>query len=92
MENFKIIFEKENPLFSRKEVIAEVKNEFSPKNSEVEVILSEKFSVAPDFIKIERIISKFGSNIFKIHARIYKSKEDKENIEPKIKIKAKPEK
>lgn len=83
--SLKITYEKENPLFSRKEIIAEIKNETSPKRSEMESVLSEKFSVTPDEIKIDRIIPKFGSDIFTIHARIYKTKDEKESIEPKQK-------
>lgn len=85
MENLKIIHEKENPLFSRKEVIAEIKKSISPKRADAENSLAEKFSVTSDRIKVDRIIPKFGSDIFIIYARIYKSKEDKDDIEPKVK-------
>ncbi len=81
----KIISEKENPLYTRKEIVVDVKKETSPKESEAIVALSEKFSASLESIKIERIISKFGSDIFTIHAKIYNSKEDKESIEPKKK-------
>ena len=89
MENLKIISEKENPLFSRREIVIEIRNETNPKRTDMENSLAEKFSVNSESIKVDRIVPKFGSNIFTIHARIYKSKEDKENIEPKIKS-AKP--
>jgi ribosomal protein S24E len=85
MENFKIKHEKENPLFSRKEIIVEIKGQTNPKRIDVENSLAERFSSNPDSVKADRIISRFGSDIFTIHARIYKSKEDKDNIEPKIK-------
>ncbi|MEX2017493.1 MAG: hypothetical protein WD876_03395 [Candidatus Pacearchaeota archaeon] len=85
----KIISEKENSLFSRKEIVAEIIGESTPKKTEVETLLAQKFSSIPDAIKIDRILSKFGSNNFVIHAKIYNSKEEKENIEPKIKVKAK---
>jgi len=90
MENIKIVSEKENPLFSRKEVIVEIKNEVSPKRTDMENSLGEKFSINSEFIKVDRIIPKFGSKIFTISARIYKSKEDKDNTEPKIKTKVTP--
>ncbi len=83
--SFKIIYEKENHLFSRKEVLVEIKKEISPKKSEIEILLGTKFSSSPEAIKVNKIFSKFGSDIFTIQARIYKSKEDKENTEPKIK-------
>jgi len=77
--------EKENPVFLRKEIMAEITKEVIPKRTEIEALLSEKFSTIPEAIKVERIISRFGSNKFRIEARIYKSKESKENIEPRIK-------
>jgi ribosomal protein S24E len=85
MEKLKIIHEKENPMFSRKELVVEISRETSPKRTDMENVFAEKFSASVDNIKIDRIIPKFGSDIFTIHARIYKSKEDKETIEPKIK-------
>ena len=88
MEYFKVISERENGLFSRKEIIAEMQNASSPKRTDIETIMSGKFSVAPDLVKVDRIIPKFGSNIFTIYAKIYKSKEEKEIIEPRIKTPA----
>ena len=85
MEYFKVIFERENALFSRKEIVAEMKNGMSPKRTDVEALIAEKFSAAPETIKVDRIIPKFGSDIFMVYAKIYKSKEEKEVIEPKIK-------
>ena len=85
METIKIISEKENPLFARKEIVIEVKSGTNPKRTDLENSLAEKFSINSESIKVDRIVPKFGSNIFTIYARIYKSKEDKENIEPKIK-------
>jgi ribosomal protein S24E len=86
--NLNIIHEKENHLFSRKEVVAEVKKESSPKRDEIENLLAEKFSTAKEAVKIEKIMPKFSSDVFTIYARIYKSKEEKESIEPRIKVKA----
>ena len=86
MENFKIIHEKENPMFSRREIVVEIKKATNPKRVDMEIALAERFSASRDGIKVDRIVPKFGSDIFTIHARIYKSKEEKDNIEPKIKI------
>ncbi|OGJ12394.1 hypothetical protein A3K62_00730 [Candidatus Pacearchaeota archaeon RBG_16_35_8] len=83
--SLKIISEKENPLFSRREIIAEITKEASPKNTDIQILLGEKFSASPETIKVDKIASKFGSSIFIISAKIYKSKEDKDNIEPKVK-------
>lgn len=86
--NLKIINEKENSLYSRKEIIFEIKNQTNPKRTDVENSLAEKFSTNSEFIKVDRIVSKFGSDIFTIYAKIYKSKEEKDDIEPRIKAKA----
>lgn len=88
MDIFEIIYEKDNLMFSRKEVVIQIQKETCPKKSEVEALLGEKFSVPTDTIVVDKILPKFGSDLFLIFARIYKSKDEKEQIEPKIKIKA----
>jgi len=88
MENFKIILERENSLFSRKEIVAEIKTAGSPKRTDIETILSQKFSTTPDSVKVEKIIPKFSSDIFTIYAKIYKSADEKNSIEPKAKTPA----
>ena len=67
----KIIQEKENPLYKRKEVIAEIMTIIPPSIKEVENLFSEKFSKPAKNIKINGIKGKFGTQIFKIEANIY---------------------
>jgi len=81
MENFKILNEKENPLFSRKEIQVSVEAEITPSHLNVEKLISEKFSIPVEKIKIKKISGKFGSKTFIITANIYSSKEDKNKIE-----------
>jgi len=81
----KIIDEKENLLFKRKEIKMEITREVTPSHAEVEKIISEKFSAPFDLIKIKKISGKFGSKKFEINANIYSSKEEKENTEIKSK-------
>lgn len=81
----KIINEKKNPLFNRKEIILEVESEITPNHIEAEKIVSEKFKAAPETVKIKKILGKFGSKNFKISANIYSSREEKESIEAKPK-------
>lgn len=81
MENFKILNEKENPLFSRKELQVSVEAEITPSHLNVEKLISEKFSIPVEKIKIKKISGKFGSKTFIITANIYSSKEDKNKIE-----------
>jgi ribosomal protein S24E len=85
MEKFEILKQKENPLFKRKEIIVSIEEDITPKNSDVEKFLSEKFSSPAENIKIKKILGKFGSHKFAITANIYASKEDKEKTEPKEK-------
>jgi len=87
MEKFKIIEEKENPLFRRKEIKASMDSEVSPSEAEVLKNLSEKFSAPAENIKIKKISGKFGSKNFTITANIYSSLKDKELTEPKSKKK-----
>lgn len=89
MENIETINEKENPLFSRKEVIIKIKEKSVPSHADTEKIISEKFSTNPESIKVKKIDARFGSDEFIISAFIYSSPEEKNKIEPKPKQKAK---
>jgi ribosomal protein S24E len=86
-----IINQKENPLFKRKEIEAEVEAEVTPNKREIQKLISEKFSTAPEAVKIKGIHGKFGSKLFRIEANVYSSAEDKEKTEPKIKKKIEAE-
>jgi len=87
MKDLNIIKETENPLFNRKEIQMEIKRDITPSHEEVEKLILEKFSAQSDNIKIKKISGKFGSNIFVVSVNIYKSKEDRDNTEPKEKKK-----
>lgn len=81
----KITEEKENKLFNRKEVKGFVESEVTPSRPDVTKLLSEKFSVPSENIKIKKIMGKFGARIFDIGANIYSSREEKDSIELKKK-------
>ncbi|MEK6842549.1 MAG: hypothetical protein AABX84_01940 [Nanoarchaeota archaeon] len=85
MKFLKVISEKENPLFKRKEVYVEIESESVPKKEYAEKIISEKFSTPEEWIAIKKIDGRFGSRIFRITASLYHSKEIKEQTEPKSK-------
>ncbi len=85
MENFKILEEKENPLFNRKEIKLSVDAEVTPSNSETEKFISEKLSVPIENIKIKEISGRFGSKIFTITINVYNSKEHKDKTELRAK-------
>ena len=90
--NLKIIEEKQNPLFKRKEIAIEIRADVAPNYSEVTRLLAEKFSAKEDSIKIKKIAGEFGSNDFVIIANIYPSKEEKDSMEIKTKQELEAEK
>jgi ribosomal protein S24E len=88
----KIIEQKENPLFNRKEIILEVSSTSSPKNDEASEMVSKQFSVPAEQIQIKGIYGKFGTQKFKIIANVYNSIADKEKTEVKTKKQREAEK
>lgn len=83
MTEVKILNQRENPLFNRKEVELLIMNEVTPKNREAEEIVAKEFSSDVENVKIKKISGYYGLNKFKISANIYKSKEYKNKIEIK---------
>ena len=81
----KIIEEKDNPLFKRKEVKATLESEITPNRAHVLDLLSKKFAVSPENVKIKGINGNFGAKKFSIEANIYHSKEEKDIVEIKKK-------
>ncbi len=81
----KITEEKENALVNRKEIKGHIKSEISPSRAEISRLLSEKFSLPIENVRIKEIRGKFGTKIFNIKANIYSSKKDKDEIELKKK-------
>ena len=83
--DLKIITDTENKLFNRREIEGEIHVDSAPSRQEVIKVISEKFSVKPEVIKIRTIKGKFGEKIFLIVVNIYKSKEEKDRVELKKK-------
>ena len=77
----KILKEKENSLFSRKEISFELPAEITPSNKEVLELISKNLSVPEETIKVKKIYGKFGSKDFIIDANVYSTKENKEKVE-----------
>lgn len=92
MMEMKILEEKENQLFNRKELRLEIEANVTPSHVEVEKLISEKFSTTAENMKIDKIEGKFGMKKFLIIAKIYNSKEDKDNFEIKTKKQREAEK
>jgi len=84
----KISEEKDNPLLHRKEVIAEITfDKATPSNAEVSKELADKLKAKEELIVIKKIAGGFGSTSAKVTAYVYADKEQKERVEPKIKVK-----
>jgi len=81
----KIISQKENPLFKRKEIEAEFVSEVSPKREELAKLVAHKFSSSIDAVMIKRVGGKFGSKTFSLSANIYQDKQAKNSVELKKK-------
>mgnify|MGYP001586999792 FL=1 len=81
----KITEEKENHLFNRKEIKGHIESKASPSRVEISELLSKKFSLPAENIKINEIKGKFGTKTFNIKANVYSSKKDKDEIELKKK-------
>ena len=81
----KIINEKENPLFSRKEIQVEIASKSVPSHIEVKSLVAKKFSVNENVIRIKEIKGKFGVSVFTVNVNIYSSLEEFNRIVKKTK-------
>jgi len=79
------ILEKENLLFSRKEIHFEIESNSVPRHEEVKKILAEKFSLNPELIRTQKISGKFGTKKFDVFVDVYDSKKDFDRVVKKTK-------
>ena len=77
----KITKEEQNPLFNRKEIIATLLSDSSPKKQEVIKSLSEKYSIPENALRVLDIKGGFGIKEFTIRAHIYTSDEERDKYE-----------
>ena len=77
----KIIKEEQNPLFNRKEIIASLSSDSSPKKQEVVDYLSKKYSVPLNALRVLNIKGAFGTKEFTIRAHIYPSNDERDKYE-----------
>ncbi len=82
---FKIVEEKENPLFLRKEIHAEILADVTPSMDETRKALSNHYGVEPSLIRVRSIRSSFGTNVFVVMADIYKSMDEFNRVVKKTK-------
>ncbi|MGA2130090.1 MAG: 30S ribosomal protein S24e [Candidatus Pacearchaeota archaeon] len=81
----KILEEKNNPLFGRKEVKGTVESEINPSRVQILEVISKKFSSPVENIKIKNIRGNFGKKTFTIEANVYTSEKEKNIVEVKKK-------
>jgi ribosomal protein S24E len=77
----------QNKLLNRREVVGVVQAETNPGFAEVLKTLSALTKADAEAIAIKDLRSNYGSNEFVVEAFVYKSKEDKEKVEPRQKAK-----
>ena len=66
--DLKIINEKQNPLFDRKEILATIIENSAPQRQEIIQALSQKYSVPFNALRVLTIKGSFGTNEFTINA------------------------
>ncbi len=86
----KILNEKHNALFGRKEIIAQINSEITPNRLQILDLISKKFTCPIDHIKIAGIRGGFGVKSFTVEASIYGSLGEKDAVELKKKKESLP--
>jgi len=82
-----IIKDFKNELLKRREVKLVVNAEKNPGFANAIKMIAEHFKADENLIVVKELKSKFGRDTFLIDALIYNSVKDKEEIEPKKKLK-----
>lgn len=83
----KVIKDFKNELMKRREVKLVVSAEKNPGVAASAKMIAEHFKAPEEAIVVKTLKSKFGRDTFLIDAFVYNSKEDKENTEPKKRVK-----
>jgi len=74
---------KENEMFSREEVIAEVSfTGMTPSRKELAIEIAKKLSSKPELVSIQKVRQLFGAKKIRITANVYKNEEELAKIEP----------
>ena len=78
-----------NVLLNRREISIVIDSASNPGFDKTASVISEHFNVSKDVLAIKSLKGNFGNNSFLVNAFIYDSVENKNRIEPKIKVKEK---
>lgn len=88
----KILEEKQNPLFARRELKISIDEQITPSKDNLRKAIAEKFSVDENLIRVVEINGKFGSQEFVALVDIYESIEEFKRIVKKTKQEIEAEK
>ena len=83
----KTVNEFRNELLKRKEILFSLESHSNPGFEVSKKAIVEKLKVEPEKIAMKSVKNNFGAREFLIEAFVYDTKEDKERIEPKVKLK-----
>lgn len=83
----KIVKDEKNELLNRREIVASVEEGKNPGIEAVRKEIAVKLKADENALAVKSLKGKFGSNEFLIEAFVYNSAQDKERIEPKVKVK-----
>ena len=83
----KILEDNKNSLLNRREIKMIVEHSGNPGFANALKMVAEQFKSKEDVIVMNNVKGKFGRDTFLVSAFIYNSKEDRDKIEPKPKVK-----
>lgn len=78
-----------NELLKRREIKAVVNSDGNPGFLQIGKMVAENLKASEENIVVRNVLSKFGRDSFLIDAFIYDSEEQRNSIEPKVKVKEK---
>ena len=85
--NISVRENRENMLFNRKELKIDVESDTTPSREDAKKIVGDAISVSPELVRIIKVDSKFGENVFTIIAEAYDSEESFKKYSPSLKKK-----
>ncbi len=83
----KIKSEFKNSLLKRKEIIFSVVEHSNPGFVKMQNLSAEHYKVGVENVVVKKLWNNFGNNEFFCEVFVYESTNDKDKVEPKIKIK-----
>jgi ribosomal protein S24E len=87
----KILEEKVNELFQRKEIFAIITNSITPTKDEAANAIANAIKGDKNAVVVDRILGNYGSQEFKVEAKVYDSIEARNNIDSSKYIEEKAE-